>query len=106
GLIKNLDAKVSSLTNSNKENTRWAYTSSTSPSRFKSHTKPPYSGLTFDEVKSLFPEDLNQVMFRDGAMTIGKYIGKTEEGDLMFMNNRSLFTCNDNEFDRSTLQVI
>ncbi|EOC1330933.1 hypothetical protein ACM92K_000736 [Cronobacter turicensis] len=105
-LIKNLDAKVSSLTNSNKENTRWSYTSSTSSSRFKSQNKHPYSGLTFDEVKNLFPEDLNQVMFRDGAMTIGKYIGKNEEGDLVFMNNRSLYTCNDNEFDRSTIQVL
>lgn len=101
-LIKNLDAKVSALSQ-NQRNTviNSSYYTSTANEHSKDQTT--LSGKSFEEIASKHRPFLQRVTFRDGKIVIGKYIGKNENGDLVFRNGDTEYQCADSEFDRLTI---
>ncbi|EPG9046189.1 hypothetical protein PGN83_15225 [Klebsiella aerogenes] len=102
-LIKNLDAKVSALSAKNKNSSNLGII------RFSNSRNEPsvesLSGLTFNEVIKNHPKALRHVIFYDNDVLLGKYIGKNEEGSLVFRNENTEFHAADSDETRHSIMA-
>ncbi|WP_318392733.1 hypothetical protein [Enterobacter sp.] len=109
-LIKNLDAKVSNLTPSNrKENIALSsqnfghlvYNGSEALGAVAT-----LQGKSFDYIQKKYPIFLKSVAFANGDITLGKFIGETLGGDLMFRNGDMEHYISGSQLDRSNIVCV
>lgn len=103
-LIKNLDAKVTSLSLKSTSE----YISRTDNKRVHSSRKSLglFSGKTFEEMLKLDKNIVNNYTFYEGDTMLGEYIGVNEDNELVFRSGQAQFNCPNTPAFRSSIKAV
>lgn len=103
-LIKNLDSKISNIAIPNRKTSFLTFDSNEQRKEGFQTGIGLTTGMTFEAVSNKFPNLVHTVLFRDGNETIGRYLGKNEQGKLVFVNGDNYTEVLDNAAYRLTIK--
>ncbi|CQR76116.1 hypothetical protein [Enterobacter hormaechei] len=103
-LIKNLDAKITSLSS----NGASEYISKTDKKHVPSTRKSLglFSGKTFEELFAMDKTVMKNYTFYEGDTYLGEYVGVNEDGELVFRSGRTQYNCPNTAAYRSSIKAV
>lgn len=108
-LVKNLDSKISALSNNSrnfKNNSSTVLLGGALAKNNIFNDKHKITGLSFEQIRNMYPDMLHTVMFGDDQKIVGKYVGKNENEILVFSIGGDEYYYQNTETNRKTIKVI